>query len=325
MSSIFPLADFPMFSAGTLAAIAQLFLVVITVRGTDRCVCQPGSTCWPSSDDWDSFNTSVGGSLAAVYPVATPCHNPSFDAAECAQVMMQYTNSTWRAEQIGTLSVREALTVAALQQINWETYPPLTESCYVDWGQTASCSQGNVPIYGVAVESASQISQTVRFASARNLRLVIKNTGHDFLGRSAAHGSLCIWTHKLDNISFSADYRPAGGSGETVGTTVTIGAGVQVAQLYSAVGLANQSVVIALAHSVGAGGGYIQGGGHSPMGPWKGMSTDNTVEFEVITAQVYVLVKPWLIYRVKLLWRMIIKTRICIGHFEGEVVGPLGW
>src|SRR5271155_4217456 len=137
MSSIFPLVDFPMFSAGTLAAIAQLFLVVITVRGTVRFVCQPGSTCWPSSDDWDSFNTSVGGSLAAVYPVATPCHNPSFDAAECAQVMMQYTNSTWRAEQIGTLSVREALTVAALQQINWETYPPLTESCYVDSGQTA--------------------------------------------------------------------------------------------------------------------------------------------------------------------------------------------
>jgi FAD/FMN-containing dehydrogenase len=82
---------------------------------------------------------------------------------------------------------------------------------------------------------------------------------------------------------------------------VTIGAGVQVAQLYSAIGLSNQSVVLALAHSVGAGEGYIQGGGHSPMGPWKGMSTDNTVEFEMVTAQVIILVKPRLIYRVKLL------------------------
>jgi len=72
-----------------------------------------------------------------------------------------------------------------------------------------------------------------------------------------------------------------------VGTTVTIGAGVQLDQLYSAVGLAGQSVVAGLAHTVGAAGGYIQGGGHSPLGPWKGMAADNTVEFEVVTAQVH--------------------------------------
>jgi hypothetical protein len=29
---------------------------------------------------------------------------------------------------------------------------------------------------------------------------------------------------------------------------------------------------------------------HCPMGPWKGMSIDNTVQFEVVTGQLYALV-----------------------------------
>jgi hypothetical protein len=91
-----------MFSIAILATIAQLFLAV-PVRSADQCVCLPGSSCWPSAVDWNSFNTTVNGTLVAVYPVATPCHNPSYNAAECEQVATQFTNSSWRADQIGSI------------------------------------------------------------------------------------------------------------------------------------------------------------------------------------------------------------------------------
>lgn len=140
----------------------------------------------------------------------------------------------------------------------------------------------------MAVESANDISETIKFASTRNLRLVIKNTGHDFLGRSTARGALSIWTHKMQDISFSDNFKPHG-CHHGVGTTVTIGAGVQLAQLYYAVAQQNQSVVAGMANSVGAAGGYIQGGGHSPMANLFGMSTDNVAEYNVVTAQVVII------------------------------------
>ncbi|KAJ5167687.1 uncharacterized protein N7482_003281 [Penicillium canariense] len=39
-----------------------------------------------------------------------------------------------------------------------------------------------------------------------------------------------------------------------------------------------------ITHTVGAAGGYIQGGGHSPFGHWKGLASDNALEFEIVTA-----------------------------------------
>jgi FAD/FMN-containing dehydrogenase len=89
----------------------------------------------------------------------------------------------------------------------------------------------------------------------------------------------------MQNISFSSDFIPKGGS-KGLGTAVTIGAGVQLARLYAAVAQQNQAVVIGMAHSVGAAGGYIQGGGHSPMANLFGMSTDNVLEYTVVTANV---------------------------------------
>jgi len=79
---------------------------------------------------------------------------------------------------------------------------------------------------------------------------------------------------------------PEGCGSRGVGTTVTIDAGVQLVDLYYAVAQKNQSVVSGMAYSVGAAGGYIQGGGHSPLANYAGMSTDNVVEYKIVTAKV---------------------------------------
>ena len=85
------------------------------------------------------------------------------------------------------------------------------------------------------------------------------------------------------------DFVPKGaaaakGSGE--GHAVTIAAGVRLAELYAAVARHNRTVIGGSSHTVGAAGGYISGGGHSPFSTWKGLASDNALEFEVVTANV---------------------------------------
>jgi len=115
--------------------------------------------------------------------------------------------------------------------------------------------------------------------------LAIKNSGHCFLGRSTAPHSLQISTHNLNTLDFTDNFAQTG-SGKSLGPAVTIGAGVLAKQLYTAVAARNLTVVTGLSHTVGPAGGYILGGGHSPLGTWKGMASDNALEFKVVTAKV---------------------------------------
>jgi FAD/FMN-containing dehydrogenase len=149
-------------------------------------------------------------------------------------------------------------------------------------------------LFSAEVENAQHIQQAVRFAKKHNLRLAIKNSGHCYLGRSSAPYSLRIATHKMKSLDFANDFVPTelGTSKrkeKSHGPAVTIGAGVYLKELYPAAAERNITVVAGLAHTVGPAGGYIQGGGHSPLGPWKGMAADNALEFQVVNADVRTL------------------------------------
>ncbi|PGH09529.1 hypothetical protein GX51_00634 [Blastomyces parvus] len=240
-----------------------------------RCRCRPHQACWPSVKEWDAFNASVSGGLIAVSPLGSPCHDPNFDPAICEQLKASMLNSTWRASQPG-----------AVQWYVWESRPKTNESCEIDENRETPCEQGKVSLYSLIAHSEHQIQQAVRFAQKRNLRLVVRNTGHDFSGRSTAPESLQIFTHPLKDIAFVENFVPHGSPNdqEGQGPAVTIGAGVQLAEMYKYLGTKGHMVVGGYSHGVGAAGGYVQGGGHSILGPWKGMASDNALQFRVITA-----------------------------------------
>ncbi|KAI8605880.1 hypothetical protein EDD21DRAFT_298921 [Dissophora ornata] len=71
-------------------------------------------------------------------------------------------------------------------QTNWETFHG--QGC-LGTNQTVPCNQGAVPIWTVKATTVADVVETVQFASKHNIRLAIKNTGHDFLGRSTAPSS----------------------------------------------------------------------------------------------------------------------------------------
>lgn len=240
------------------------------------CRCRPSEPCWPSDAKWKALNSSIAGNLVSVKPVASVCHDPFFDDAACKKVHSSYRNSVWRAEQPG-----------AVQFPSWEFIPEEGQTCYVDTPRNSPCKQGRVSLYSAIVHTPEQIQAAVRFAGENNIRLVVKNTGHDFLGRSAAPDSLQILTHNMNNVDLTDNFVPRGKQdGVGVGSAVTIGAGVYLDQLYQKIRSKGKMAVAGFSHTVGAAGGYIQGGGHSPLGTLKGMASDNALEFQVITADV---------------------------------------
>jgi FAD/FMN-containing dehydrogenase len=148
------------------------------------------------------------------------------------------------------------------------------------FNKTGICEQGGYPLYVVNASSVAQIQLAVNFARNTGIRLVIKNTGHDFAGKSGGAGSLSVWTHNLKDIAFMPSYD----DGEYSGPAIKAGVGVQGFELYAA---ANQFGMIALGGecpTVGTMGGWIQGGGHSPASSVWGIGADHALGFEVVTA-----------------------------------------
>ncbi len=119
----------------------------------------------------------------------------------------------------------------------------------------------------------------IAFAKAKNIRFVIRNTGHDYLGRSTGAGALSVWMHHLKNISFRDWDDPF-----YKGKAVKLGAGVQGYDLVAATKGTGYVVVGGECPTVGPVGGYTQGGGHSALSSSFGLSADNTLEWEVVTA-----------------------------------------
>ncbi|MCO5611705.1 hypothetical protein L7F22_065963 [Adiantum nelumboides] len=107
------------------------------------------------------------------------------------------------------------------------------------------------------------------------------------MGRSTAPASLNLWLHHLKQITFHDQFRPQGCSADVEFNTVaavTAKAGVQWSELYEAADAQQRVVVGAMSGTVSTAGGYMQGGGHSPLSPLLGLAADNILELEVVTA-----------------------------------------
>ncbi|KAK6835171.1 isoamyl alcohol oxidase [Apiospora arundinis] len=188
----------------SIAAFALAFLVTVpstvsvSVRTTWNgaeydCKCSPEHGCWPSTAEWAALNTTVAGSLVADTPPGSVCYNtfdgplgsvPTYDASQCNEALAQFANETWQIEQ----------PAAAL----WTYFT--NDTCRPTSNPSGSCTLGFYGIYVLMAKSQSHVKAGIDFAREKNLRLVIRNTGHDFIGRSTGWGSLVINTHYFQDL-----------------------------------------------------------------------------------------------------------------------------
>lgn len=94
---------------------------------------------------------------------------------------------------------------------------------------SGKCTHGAYPVYAVNISNVGQIQLAINFARNANLRLVIKNTGHCYLGKSSGAGALSIWTHNLKKLEYFPNLKIPGYSGPAM----KVGAGVTVREVYA--------------------------------------------------------------------------------------------
>lgn len=142
------------------------------------------------------------------------------------------------------------------------------------------CTIGGFPLYSVNATNVAQIQLAINFARNLNLRLIIKNTGHDWLGKSTGANSLSIWTHNMKSIKHLPNYRSAGGYS---GPALKVGAGIEVRDVYEAADKLGYTAVAGECRDVGVAGGYLAGGGHSPVSPLYGLGSDQVLSIDIVT------------------------------------------
>ncbi|KAI2768601.1 putative oxidoreductase [Daldinia loculata] len=266
----------------TFTVVAGIGLTIISflIPTQEPCRCRPFEPCWPNEAEWTTLQDSVDGNLLPLKPIGHVCHHLALDRRACEDLKRLSLDSGWRAAQ-----------PASLQDWVWEGGKLQNESCHIFSDPESNCHQGRVPLYSASVRSASHIQKAVLFAKKHNLRLVIKNTGHDGAGRSSGPSSFQIHTNKLKNLEFHEDFLAQGATESSGGPAVTIGAGVMQWEVYEKAAAKRLSLVGGECPSVGAVGGFLQGGGVSSFFSYaRGLAIDNVLEYQVVTAEAEVVI-----------------------------------
>lgn len=141
------------------------------------------------------------------------------------------------------------------------------------------CTIGNYNTYTVNATKVEDVKAALDFAKKNNIRFVVRNTGHDFWGRSIGHGGLAVRIANFkDNKVIDWNDKWYKGAAFKMGAGMM---GFEAQQILESHGYV---MVSGYCPSVGPAGGYVQGGGHSPLSSHFGMAADQTLEYEVLTA-----------------------------------------
>jgi hypothetical protein len=152
------------------STVASLFTLIsstdLVTRQTRRCKVVPGQDGWPTVAEWAALNSKVGGQLLKPAPPAISCSRGSttYSSGSCNSVTAGFTDSSWHARN----------PVSNMWQ-NYNNYTCVPGS--------SSCSGAGYPVYVLEARNAADIKAVIDFARTHNVRVNIKSTGHDFLGR----------------------------------------------------------------------------------------------------------------------------------------------
>ncbi|KAB8236625.1 FAD binding domain protein [Aspergillus alliaceus] len=247
--------------------VVLLLPLLGVVASAATCRCFPDEACWPSPLEWSEFNATVGGNLIATVPIGSVCHTnntyAAYDAKACTDLISNWGDPARHYES------------SSSPMAAWFT----NFSCSPFGPFNSPCAIGPLVRYAVNVTSTADVQKTLNFIREHNIRLVIRNTGHDYMGKSTGAGAVAIWVHhlkKIEHVQYFSD--------RYTGPALRMGAGVQGFEATAAAQAQGQLLVSGNCPSVGLAGGYTQGGGHGQLVSQFGLAADQVLEWEVMTA-----------------------------------------
>ncbi|KAH6661255.1 hypothetical protein BKA67DRAFT_590296 [Truncatella angustata] len=234
------------------------------------CKVVPSDTEWPSDLEWTRLNETIKGTLIKTLPVASSCYsnNSSETELSCTYVEENWGYSAFHA------SIPESVNYPIWA--NNSCLPPNTTG----YTQDVGCHVGGYPSYVVNATTDVHIATAMQWAAARNIRIVIKGTGHDLNGRSTGANALSIWTKNLNYLSHDAQWFIPGQN--TTADVIIAGSGNNWDSTLHFALERGRVLVSGVDKTVGL-GGYIQGGGHGPFSSTYGLSADNVLQATVVT------------------------------------------
>ena len=217
---------------------------------------RPSDPGWPGDAQWARLGEQVDGNLIRPNPLFAPCEAEPGSAA-CEDVMKNMRNPFFISD-----------------------HPSGTEvSGWVDaWTPAAS-------EYAVAARKPAHVAAAVNFAREHNLRLVVKGTGHSYLGTSNAPDSLLVWTRAMNEVVLHEAFVPLGCEKRCVPMpAVSAGAGAMWIDVYDAVTTrGGRYVQGGGCTSVGV-AGLVQSGGFGSFSKGFGTAAAGLLEAEIVTA-----------------------------------------
>ncbi|KAH8653105.1 hypothetical protein BGZ60DRAFT_387156 [Tricladium varicosporioides] len=244
---------------------------------TTICKIYPGETLWPSPQAWALLNSTLSGALIQPLPLASACYPKWFDATKC-----DYVKSNWGNSSLHTFDPASIVS----QWLEGNTCPLPDD---VKSARSEDCTASGFPAYVVNATTVRDVQVAVNFARNNGIRLIIKNTGHSFLGQSTGSGSLSIWTRHLQGFT----YLPSLSLGAYSGPAAFGGAGMQNFEVQREMAVNNITVVTPGGSTVGAFGGFMMGGGHSTFTSYYGLGSDQILGMNVVLADGrFVSVRP---------------------------------
>ncbi|KAH8632196.1 hypothetical protein IG631_13879 [Alternaria alternata] len=246
---------------------ALRFGSALVTATSGSCKIIPRDVEWPSEDAWASFNNTLGGALLKPKPLASVCYaGEGYSAVKCDQLKGSWAGMNLHSDDPASI----------LSQ--WASGNTCTPTSQPD----SNCTQGGWPEYVIKATTVRHIQLAVNFARNQNIRLVIKNSGHDFNGKSIGGYSLSVWTHNLKGIAYDPSYTSPTGS--YTGRAVTYAAGVQAYEGSTLMRQKNMVMIVAGGGTVGIAGGFLQGGGHSSYTSYYGLAADQVLAITAVTA-----------------------------------------
>ncbi|KAL3426535.1 isoamyl alcohol [Phlyctema vagabunda] len=239
------------------------------------------------ADIWSELNRTVHGRLHAAAPFSLPCFSTysgvanTADPVACADIQSHYTSSDFRAQFYnGFMNNQDEICVSnSTDQCILNNANPLDAAAF----NNRTCSQGSVSRYYIDIQSVEDVQAAYNFSQKTGIKLSIKNSGHDYLGRSSLQGSLAIWTRNLRGIRRDKEFIPTGCKDIEPIDTISTAAGVNSDETYKFADAENVTFIGGYATTVGVSGGWAQGGGHSVLSPVYGLGIDRTVQFQIVT------------------------------------------
>jgi hypothetical protein len=168
-------------------AFCLLLFLAEAQNESSSCRNIPGDAQWPSASTWSQLNQTVHGQLIANVPQASVCHTTPYNTYD--EVACQDLQKNWDFAQtlyVHLVYIRASLELMLTLLITSEPFPSeimnpafQNQSCDPFTPTDTPCELGNYATYSINVTGANDVIAGINFARRNNVRLVIKNTGHE--------------------------------------------------------------------------------------------------------------------------------------------------